>query len=61
VEYGNYQCSYCGQAYFVVKELQELLGHGLRVVFRNFPLTGVHPHAEHAAEAAETAAAQGKF
>ncbi len=61
VEYGDYQCPYCGQADATVKELQGRLGADLRVVFRNFPLTQVHEHAEHAAEAAEAAAAQGRF
>ena len=61
VEYGDYQCPYCGQAYPIVKELQQQLGNKLRFVFRNFPLSTMHPHAEHAAEAAETAGAHGKF
>jgi protein-disulfide isomerase len=61
VEYGDYECPYCGAAYPIVKRLQERLGDRLRFVFRNFPLTTVHPHAEHAAEAAEAAGAQGKF
>jgi protein-disulfide isomerase len=61
VEYGDYECPYCGQAYYVVKELEQLMGKRMRFVFRNFPLTTVHPHAEHAAEAAEAAGAQGKF
>ena len=61
VEYGDYECPYCGQAYPVTKALQERLGNQLRFVFRNFPLGEAHPHAEHAAEAAEAAAAQGKF
>ena len=61
VEYGDYECPYCGQAHPIVKELQERLGDRLRFVFRNFPLTNAHPHAAHAAEAAEAAAAQGKF
>ena len=61
VEYGDYECPYCGQAYPIVKELQRRLGDRLRFVFRNFPLTNAHPHAAHAAEAAEAAAAQGKF
>lgn len=61
VEYGDYECSYCGRAYPIVKSLQESLGDELRFVFRNFPLADVHPHAEHAAEAAESAAAQGSF
>src|SRR5205823_5823309 len=61
VEYGDYECPYCGQAYSIVKEVQRRLGDRLRFVFRNFPLTNAHPHAAHAAEAAEAAAAQGKF
>src|SRR4051795_3525676 len=61
VEYGDYECPYCGQAYPIVKEIQRRLGDRLCFVFRNFPLTQSHPHAEHAAEAAETAAGQGKF
>ena len=61
VEYGDYQCPYCGQAYMIIKEIQERLGSKLCFVFRNFPLTKVRPHAYKAAIAAETAAAQGKF
>ena len=61
VEYGDFECPYCGQAYPIVKALQERLGDRLRVVFRNFPLSESHPHAEHAAEAAEAAGAQGRF
>ena len=61
VEYGDYECPYCGAAYPIVKELQRRLGDRLRFVFRNFPLNNAHPHAEHAAEAAEAAGAQGKF
>jgi protein-disulfide isomerase len=61
VEYGDYQCPYCGAAYPVVKQLQRTLGKRLRFVFRNFPLTEAHPYALVAAEAAEAAALQGKF
>jgi protein-disulfide isomerase len=61
VEYGDYECPYCGQAYMIIKEIQERLGSKLCFVFRNFPLTKVRPHAYKAAIAAETAAAQGKF
>jgi protein-disulfide isomerase len=61
VEYGDFECPYCGQAYPIVKALQQRLGERLRFVFRNFPLTNAHPHAEHAAEAAEAAAAQGRY
>ena len=61
VEYGDYQCPYCGAAYPVVKRLQKTLGKKLLFVFRNFPLTQMHPYALIAAEAAEAAALQGKF
>ncbi len=61
LEYGDYECPYCGAAYPIVKELQAAMGDALRFVFRNFPITTSHPHAEHAAEAAEAADAQGQF
>jgi protein-disulfide isomerase len=61
VEYGDYECPYCGAAYPIVKELQARVGDALRFVFRNFPISTSHPHAEQAAEAAEAAAAQGRF
>lgn len=61
VEYGDYQCPYCGMANPIVDEIRRELGDGLRFVFRNFPLTEVHPHAEHAAEIAEAAGAHHKF
>jgi protein-disulfide isomerase len=61
LEYGDYECPYCGAAYPIVKQLQEAIGDGLRFVFRNFPITTAHPHAEQAAEAAEAAAAQDRF
>jgi protein-disulfide isomerase len=59
LEYGDYECPYCGAAYPIVKQAQ--LGDRLRFVFRNFPISTSHPHAEQAAEAAEAAAAQGRF
>ena len=61
VEYGDYECPHCGYAYPIVKRLQRHLGKRLRFVFRNFPLSQMHPHAEAAAETAEFAAAKGKF
>lgn len=61
VEYGDYECPYCGQAYPIVKQIQKRFGKRLRFVFRNFPLSQMHPHAEAAAEVAEFAGAQGKF
>jgi protein-disulfide isomerase len=61
VEYGDYECPYCGAAYPIIKEVQSRMGARLRFVFRNFPITTSHPHAEQAAETAEAAATQGKF
>ncbi|MGI0130782.1 MAG: DsbA family protein [Thermoplasmata archaeon] len=61
VEYGDYQCPYCGAAYPIVKQLQQTVGDPLRFVFRNFPLTQLHPRAEFAAELAESAGSHGKF
>jgi len=61
VEYGDYECPYCGEAYPIVKQVQEHFGDRLRFVFRNFPLAELHPHAEAAAETAEFAGANGKF
>jgi formate-nitrite transporter family protein len=61
LEYGDYECPYCGEAYPIVKKIQERLGEKLCFAFRNFPLANSHPHAVHAAEAAEAAAAQGRF
>jgi len=61
VQYGDYECPYCGAAYPIIKEVQARMGDRLRFVFRNFPITTSHPHAEQAAEAAEAAASQGKF
>lgn len=61
VEYGDFECPYCAQARPVVEQLRRHFGARLRFVFRHFPLTQLHPHAEQAAEAAEAAGAQGKF
>jgi Na+/H+ antiporter NhaA len=61
VEYGDYECPYCGQAEVVVRELLDSFGDQLRYVWRHLPLNDVHPNAQMAAEAAETAAAQGQF
>lgn len=61
LEYGDYECPHCGEAYWVVKDLQGRFGARLRFAFRNFPLSMIHPHAEAAAEAAEAAGAQGRF
>ena len=61
VQYGDYECPYTRQSTTIVRAIQQQLGDKLRFVFRNFPLTEIHPHALHAAFAAEAAAAQGKF
>ena len=61
VEYGDYECPYCGAAHPVVTEVKRRLGDQLCLVYRHFPLARVHPHAERAAEAAEAAGAQGRF
>lgn len=61
VEYGDYECPYCGKAHRVVKELLELYGDRLRFAFRHFPLREIHPHAMAAAVVAEAAADAGRF
>jgi Na+/H+ antiporter NhaA len=61
VEYGDYECPYCGRAEGTVRELVRDFSEDLRYVFRHLPLEDVHPHAELAAEAAEAAGAQGRF
>src|SRR6266567_4567178 len=61
VQYGDYECPYTRQSTTIVRAIQQQLGDQLRFVFRNFPLTEIHPHALHAALAAEAAAAQDKF
>jgi protein-disulfide isomerase len=60
VEYGDYECSHCGTAFSIVQGLQQEMGKGLRFVFRNFPLKESHPHAAHAAIAAEAVGAHGE-
>lgn len=61
VEYGDFECPYCGEFYPELKAVERAMGGLLRVVFRNFPLTEAHPHAAHAAAFAEAAGAQGLF
>ena len=61
VEYGDYECPYCGQAEAAIRELLGSFGDELRYVWRHLPLNDVHPSAQPAAEAAEAAAAQGRF
>jgi|SRR5580698_3399296 protein-disulfide isomerase len=61
VEYGDYQCPYCADMHPMLKAIAKAMGAQLRFVFRHMPLLEMHPYAQHAAEAAEAAAAQGKF
>jgi len=61
VEYGDYECPYCGEFNEAIKEVQDRLGDEFRYVFRQFPLVQIHPYAEHAAEIAEAAGAVGEF
>ena len=61
VEYGDFECPFCGRAYPELKQVLRQVGGKVQFVFRHFPLSEEHPHAQHAAEVAEAAAAQGKF
>ncbi len=61
VEYGDFECPYCGQAESVIRDLLVSFGHDLRYVWRHLPLNDVHVNAQAAAEASEAAAAQGRF
>jgi len=61
VEYGDFECPYCGAMYAVIKAVQQAMGDRLRFVFRQFPLTSMHPHALHAAELSEAAGTVGRF
>lgn len=61
VEYGDYECPACGELFLIIRDLQAALGERLRIVYRHYPLGGIHPEAQEAAEAAEAAGAQGHF
>ena len=61
LEYGDFQCPHCAAAHSVIKQLQQHFGDRVSYVYRNFPLTEIHPLAEPAAEAAEFAGAKGKY
>lgn len=61
VEYGDFECPYCAAAAPVLRQLVDESGGRVRLVFRNFPLPGVHPHALTAALAVEAAGAQGAY
>ena len=61
VEYGDFECPHCAAAHVILKQIRKRMGDKLRFVFRHFPLTQIHPHAESAAEASEAANALGQF
>lgn len=61
VEYGDYECPACGTLFATISQLHEQFGDDVRLVFRHYPLSGRHPCAQQAAEAAEAAGAQNKF
>jgi protein-disulfide isomerase len=61
VEYGDYECGFCGLAHPIVKLVRQHFGKRLRFVFRHFPMSQIHPNAESAAESAEYAGAHGRF
>jgi protein-disulfide isomerase len=61
VEYGDFECPYCGETVGLIESVQQLMGDKLRYVFRHFPLVEPHPHALNAAGLAEAASEAGKF
>jgi protein-disulfide isomerase len=61
VEYGDFECPYCGEAYQVVNQVEQEYNQQITFQFRNFPLTTIHPNAFAGARAAEAASLQGKF
>jgi protein-disulfide isomerase len=61
VEYGDYECPFCGAAHRSLQQVLGVMGNDVRFAFRHFPLSQIHPHAYQAAEAAEAAGAQGRF
>lgn len=61
VEYGDYECPECGRLFRILRDLQGQMDARLRLVYRHYPLSGIHKHAQMAAEAAEAAGAQGRF
>jgi len=61
VEYGDYECPECGRLFLTLREIRSQLEGKLRIVFRHYPLSGLHVNAQLAAEAAESAGAQSRF
>ncbi len=61
VEYGDYECPACGALFQTIRQVHEQYKEEARFVFRHYPLSGIHPEAQQAAEAAEAAGAQERF
>jgi protein-disulfide isomerase len=61
VEYGDYECPDCGRLFEIIQGLPKTLGERLRIVYRHYPLSGIHPYAQEASEAAQAAGAQNRF
>src|SRR5260370_22911734 len=61
IEYGDYECPYSRQAFHAIEQVEQQLGGNMRVAFRHFPLTGIHPHALPPAPAAEAPPRQCRF
>jgi protein-disulfide isomerase len=61
VEYGDFECPFCGAAHNSVNQVMQIIGDRMRFAYRHFPLTQIHPHAQQAAEAAEAAGTQDRF
>ncbi|WP_158976474.1 DsbA family protein [Cellulophaga sp. L1A9] len=61
VEYGDFECGYCGAAHLIIETIMKEFGHQIKFVFRNFPLSEIHTNAREAAKATEAAALQGKY
>ena len=61
LEYGDYECPFCGAAAASVEQLMRIMGNEVQFAYRHFPLAQIHPHAQLAAEAAEAAGQQGRF
>jgi protein-disulfide isomerase len=61
LEYGDFECPYCGAAHSIIRDIERQMGSEMCFCYRHFPLTSAHPHAGLAAQAAEAAGVQGKF
>jgi protein-disulfide isomerase len=61
IEYGDYECPDCGRLFQSLRAIQDEMGPKLRLIYRHYPYSGIHKHAQQAAEAAEAASAQGRF